>query len=154
MEPDPSAPDSPLFELSRRYAAAADGRDVEGFLSVFVPDARLSICSGPVPGQVVRVVSGHEELAAIPTSLARYHRTFHFLGQSGYQREGDRASGEIYCVAHHLTVGPSGAQDKVMYIRYADEYHADAVNAWRIAHRLVRIDWTEIRPVDAPGVAS
>jgi hypothetical protein len=134
-----------LFELSRVYASAADQRDRDRFLGVFAPDARLTVCR-PGPDAVPRTITGHDELASIPTSLARFERTFHLLGQAGYEGEGDRATGEVYCVAHHLTRDAAGTTDTVMFIRYADEYRADASGAWRIADRRVQIDWTETRP--------
>jgi hypothetical protein len=140
-----------LFELSRLYAQAVDRRDVEGFLRVFTADARLSICSGVDPDQVVRTISGTEELAAVPTSLERFDRTFHFLGQAGYEVDGGRATGEVYCIAHHLSVGETGAQNMVLYIRYADEYRADASEGWRITHRRLQWDWAETRAADAPA---
>jgi SnoaL-like domain len=151
MKPNSENPEPLLFDLSRRYAAAADRRDVDRFLSVFAPEGQMSLCTGPDPYEVVRVISGPEELAAVPPRLARYDRTFHFLGQAGYDVDGDRASGEVYCIAHHLTVGPSGAQNKVMYIRYSDEYVAGPAGGWRIVHRRVHVDWTEVRAADAPG---
>jgi hypothetical protein len=151
MKPLSENPEPILFELSRRYAAAVDRRDVDAFLSVFAPDGRMSLCTGRDPDEVVRVITGHEELAAVPARLRRYDRTFHFVGQAGYEVDGERASGEIYCIAHHLTVGPSGAENKVMYIRYLDEYIAGPPGGWRIDHRRVQVDWTEVRAADPPG---
>jgi hypothetical protein len=141
----------PLLELSRLYARAVDRRDVEGFLRVFTADARLSICSGIDPDHVVRTISGTEELAGVPPSLERFGRTFHFLGQAGYEVDGGRATGEVYCIAHHLSVRETGAQNKVLYIRNADEYRADASEGWRITDRRLQWDWAETRSADAPA---
>lgn len=132
--------DDELFELSRVYASAADRRDRDAFLSVFAPDARLTVSRD---GAGDRTMAGHDALASIPVSLGRFERTFHLLGQARYSVDRDRATGEVYCVAHHLASGTN----TVMYIRYADEYGRDASGAWRIADRRVQVDWTETRPV-------
>jgi hypothetical protein len=143
-------PDTALFALAVTYARAADRRDAQEFVSAFAEDGQLSICSIAEPGVILRTIEGHAELAAIPRALARYDRTFHLLGQASYGHDGDEATGEVYCVAHHLTVDATGAEDRVMYIRYADDYRIDPTGAWRIAHRRVLIDWTETRPADRP----
>jgi len=147
-----------LFDLSRTYARAADRRDPVEFVSVFAPDGRLSVCSVADPAVIRHTRRGSDELAAVPDALRRYARTFHFLGQATYtvRADGGAATGEVYCIAHHLTVDATGAasaasaQNKVMYIRYRDEYGVDSTGAWRIAHRRVQVDWTEIRPADQP----
>jgi SnoaL-like domain len=149
----PSTPESVrgrLFELSRVYARAVDGRDATRFVGVFDPDATLRISAVGDPATVVRTIRGHGELVRVPAALDRFERTFHLLGQAGYERDGDRATGEVYCVAHHLTVHDDRAEDMVMYIRYADEYRADRAGLWRIVDRLLQVDWTETRPADRP----
>jgi ketosteroid isomerase-like protein len=91
------------------------------------------------------VREGHEALGAIPDMLSRYDKTFHFLGNHRYSVDGDTASGEVYCMAHHLTNDVHGATDFIMLIRYLDTYRKGADGAWRIAAREVRPDWTESR---------
>jgi hypothetical protein len=151
MTSPPESVREPLFELSRVYARAVDGRDATRFVSVFDPDATLRISATGDASTVVRTIRGHAELTAVPGALDRYERTFHLLGQASYERDGDRANGEVYCVAHHLTVHGDRAEDRIMYIRYADEYRADRAGLWRIVDRLLQVDWTETRPADRPG---
>lgn len=139
-----------LHDLSCRYARAADRRDATAFVGVFAPDGRLAVSAPGEPERIVGTRQGHDELAGITRALGRYHRTFHLLGQATYERSGRGALGEIYCVAHHLVLGPSGAEDQVMYIRYADEYGDDS-GRWLITSRTVQIDWTETRPADRPA---
>lgn len=43
----------------------------------------------------------------------------------------------------------SGTANYVMYIRYEDRYQRDS-GAWKVAERVVRTSWTELRPTDAP----
>ena len=131
-----------LRALAAAYARAVDRRDEPAFLAVFRPDEELRIFdpSGvPEPRSVIR---GHDELAKILVRIARYERTFHLVGTSAYEVDGDDATGEVYCVAHHLGSGT----DVVMYIRYQDVYRRDAAG-WTIADRRVLVDWTESHPV-------
>lgn len=139
-----------LHDLSCRYARAADRRDAAAFVGVFSPDARLVVSAPGEPERIVATRHGHDELAGITRALGRYHRTFHLLGQSTYERTAGGATGEVYCVAHHLVLRPPGTEDHVMYIRYADEYAEDG-DRWLITARTVQIDWTETRPADPPG---
>jgi hypothetical protein len=142
----------PLFELSRVYARAVDRRDAALLVSVFDPDATLRISAVGDPSTIVRTIRGHGELVGLPVALDRFEHTFHLLGQASYERDGDRATGEVYCVAHHLAVDGERAEDMVMYIRYTDQYRAHRAGAWRIVDRLLQVDWTETRPADRPPV--
>jgi hypothetical protein len=45
---------------------------------------------------------GHAELAEAFKVLENYEITTHFNGQSTVTLDGDRASGETYCLAHHF----------------------------------------------------
>lgn len=126
-------PDDPeLRALSTTYAGAADGRDVDRFLSVFAPDAVLVV---ERPDRERSVLRGHGELARVPPALSRYDRTEHRLGESTSTRTSDTtATGEVDCEAHHV----AGAVDTVMTITYVDEYVL-VDGAWRIARRVVRV---------------
>jgi SnoaL-like domain len=46
--------------------------------------------------------------------------TTHFNGQSTISLEGDRATGESYCVAHHVSAGEGKQTLMVASIRYHD----------------------------------
>ena len=79
--------------------------------------------------------------------LTRYDRTFHFVGNHRYWRNGDTASGEVYCLAHHLSTDTDGATDFVMLIRYLDRYRREPAGPWLIEDRLLRVDWSELHTV-------
>ncbi|MGQ0832797.1 MAG: nuclear transport factor 2 family protein [Microthrixaceae bacterium] len=135
-----------LHDLSARYAAGADRRDAGLFVSAFVPDGRLrryEPADAPEPSSDRR---GHDALAEVPGLLARYARTFHLLGQARYDVDGDHATGEVYCLAHHLT-NDAAPVVHVMHIRYLDTY-ARVDGRWGIEDRRVLVDWTERRVVD------
>jgi len=56
-------------------------------------------------------------------NLNTYKATTHFNGQSTLALDGDRASGESYCLAHHISSAwaPS-ARFMIASIRYLDEF--------------------------------
>jgi hypothetical protein len=139
-----------LFALSVGYAAAVDRRDAAAFVAQFTEGASLRVCAPGEPERVVGTYTGADELALVPVRLGRYHRTFHLLGQADLRVDGDAATGEVHCVAHHLDQGADGWTDRVMFIRYADTYALTTEHGWRIAERTVQVDWTETRPADAP----
>jgi hypothetical protein len=56
----------------------------------------------PKPSQELH---SREALAPVFADLNQYDATTHFVGQSTiFTLNGDRATGEAYCVAHHVTV--------------------------------------------------
>jgi hypothetical protein len=48
--------------------------------------------------------------AAHTTALNAYAATMHFNGQSMVELDGDRATGEASCLAHHLTEAEDGSR--------------------------------------------
>jgi hypothetical protein len=135
-----------LRSLSETYARAADRRDPDRFAGVFLPDGLLEVF---YPGQSVpRRHQGHAEIRATGERLSRFRLTMHMLGQSTLEIEGEEATGEVYCVAHHLDAEKLDT-DYVMHIRYDDRYRAVG-GRWGIVHRQVRTLWTETRTIDVP----
>jgi ketosteroid isomerase-like protein len=148
---DDAATRHELRSLAERYARGVDRRDdVEGFVALFHPDAIITI-HDPSESTEPREIRGAERLARIPEVIQRYPKTFHMLGQSTYELRDGEATGEVHCIAHHLTPGQHGGTDYVMFIRYEDTYRPDADGAWKFAHRRLRVDWTETRAVNPPG---
>ncbi|HEY3670802.1 MAG TPA: nuclear transport factor 2 family protein [Acidimicrobiia bacterium] len=151
---DESAIRHELRTLAEHYARGVDRRvDVDAFVDLFLPDAVITI-HDPSESTEPREIRGAERLARIPEIIQRYPKTFHMLGQSTYSIDDDEATGEVYCIAHHLTLdepaGPGTGTDYVMFIRYEDTYRPNDDGAWRFAHRRLRVDWTETRVVNPP----
>ena len=89
---------------------------------------------------------GRESLAPVFDNLNTYAVTMHFNGQRTIDLDGDRASGESYCLAHHLTIGEDGIRSMmVASIRYLDQFVKQA-NRWLCAERRLMVSWTETRP--------
>jgi hypothetical protein len=59
-----------------------------------------------------------ESLAPVFAHLKRYGATMHFNGQSTVTLDGERASGETYCLAHHLTVADDGQRTRMVASRH------------------------------------
>src|SRR5215207_11126873 len=119
---DDIATRSELRSLAEQYARGVDRRgDADAFVALFLPDAVISI-HDPSESTEPRQIKGAERLARIPESIKRYPRTFHMLGQSTYDVDDREATGEVYCIAHHLTPDEHGGTDYVMFIRYEDTY--------------------------------
>jgi hypothetical protein len=146
-----------LRALAAGYAAGVDRRDRQRFLSVFAPDGVLEMFDAGVTEAPRNSLRGHDELARVTERIAVYDATFHFIGQAAYRADGDGAVGEVYCTARHLTRTRHGATDFTMLIRYVDRY-ARGAEGWRIAHRKLFLDWTElhtaIRPAGDPPAAT
>jgi hypothetical protein len=137
-----------IQDLAYRYAAGVDRRDEDLLLSAFLPDATLTVGrSGPDGKEHLRVLTGHDELRAITRLIARYAKTFHFVGNHRCDIDGDVANGEVYCTAHHFDAGPEGETDYVMLIRYQDVYRRDSAGQWLIASRRLVVDRTETHTV-------
>jgi hypothetical protein len=82
-------------------------------------------------------------------NLNSYAATTHFNGQSTVWLDGDRATGESYCLAHHLSVGADGQRAlMIASIRYLDEL-VKQDGRWLFAERRLMVDWTETRPSPA-----
>jgi hypothetical protein len=60
-------------------------------------------------------------------------------------RTGDHATGESYCIAHHLFTEDGERKLMVAWLRYVDTF-VRAGDAWLFAERNLFVDWTETRP--------
>jgi hypothetical protein len=68
------------------------------------------------------VLHGREALHPVFADLNQYQATTHFNGQSTIRFDGDRATGESYCIAHHLTVKGEKRTLMLASIRYLDQF--------------------------------
>jgi hypothetical protein len=107
-----------------------------------VGSAPLAKIRDPTPSQELH---SREALAPVFADLNQYAATMHFLGQSTILAlTGNRASGEAYCIAHHLTVDGEQRRLMVAYLRYLDTF-AKIDGTWLFAERLLYVDWLEQR---------
>jgi hypothetical protein len=144
-----------LRGLSVDYAAAADARDGDALAALFVEDGALVVPRYPVDMRPVVTRSGPDALRQVAEMLGRYDRTFHLIGDGRFLVEGEGASGEVQCVAHHVTAVGSGSassvgSDMVWFIRYRDRYRRSGTG-WKIVRRELHLQWVEEHPVSAVG---
>jgi hypothetical protein len=145
-----------LRSLSTGYAAAVDRCDGTMLAALFVPDGVLMVPDYPDDLRPVIARRGHDALRRLPDGLRRYQRTFHQVSNHRYVVAGGQASGQVACVAHHVTGGegavgdgPAGT-DSVWFIRYRDDYARTAAG-WRIERRELHLQWVEEHPVAVMG---
>jgi SnoaL-like domain len=96
----------------------------------------------------IQRLEGHAEMAEAFTVLDAYDVTTHFNGQSTVTLDGDRASGETYCLAHHVWEEDGQRTLLVLPIRYLDTFLRDE-GGWRFAERRLITDWSDRRPLAA-----
>ncbi len=134
-----------LRNLVESYASFCDAGDPERIAGLFTEDAELIVALNP-GADPTAVRHGRTEIAAAMSSLSRYWSTMHVIANVNAEIDGDTARGLVGCVAHHIE-GPEGERrDRVLNIRYIDEY-AKAEGTWLIKRREVRVVAVEKRPL-------
>jgi SnoaL-like domain len=134
-----------LRELVDAYAHCADRRDASGQKSLFTEDTHFVVYMDGQGSEPTQVLDGREALTPVFEALNAYQATMHFNGQSTIALDGDRATGESYCIAHHLFTEDGERKLMVAYIRY-DDVFVKVDGAWLFAERKLYVDWTETRP--------
>jgi ketosteroid isomerase-like protein len=145
ISPNEAADRLAIRELIEAYAHCADRRDAEGQMSLFTDDAHFVVymnAKDPMPAQELH---SREALAPVFADLNKYDTTTHFLGQSTiFTLTGGRATGEVYCLAHHVTVEGGKRRLMLASLRYLDTY-VKTDGTWLFAERLLHVDWLEER---------
>ena len=136
-----------IRELVEAYAHCADRRDAKGQMSLFTADAHFVVymsAKDPTPSQELR---SRDALGPVFAELNKYDATTHFVGQSTiFTLTDDRATGEAYCLAHHVTVHEGKRRLMLASLRYYDTLvKIDGV--WLFAERLLYVDWVDERPL-------
>lgn len=144
MTPTEAADRLAIRELVDAYAHCADRRDAEGQKSLFTADARFVVYMEGQGSAPTQELHGREALTPVFADLNRYDATMHFNGQSTVALDADRATGESYCIAHHLFTDHGERKLMVAHLRYADTF-ARVDGAWLFAERRLYVDWTDTR---------
>jgi hypothetical protein len=145
ISPEEAADRLAIRELIEAYAHCADRRDAKGQVALFTTDTHFVVymnAKDPKPSQELH---SREALAPVFADLNQYDATTHFVGHSTiFTLNGDRATGETYCLAHHVTVDSEKRRLMVASLRYLDTF-AKIDGAWFFAERLLYVDWLEQR---------
>ena len=134
-----------IRELVEAYAHCADRRDASGQMSLFTANTHFVVymkAKDPTPSQELH---SREALAPVFAALNRYDVTTHFVGQSTIlSLSDDRATGEAYCLAHHVTVDAGKRRLMVASLRYLDTF-VKTDGTWLFSERLLYVDWVDER---------
>ena len=145
ISPEEAADRLAIRELVEAYAHCADRRDAKGQMSLFTEDTHFVVymnAKDPTPSMELH---SREALAPVFADLNKYDATTHFVGQSTiFTLTGDRATGEAYCLAHHVTVDGGKRRLMLASLRYLDTF-VKMDGAWLFAERRLYVDWLEER---------
>jgi hypothetical protein len=134
-----------IRELVEAYAHCADRRDARGQMSLFTMDTHFVVymdAKDPKPSQELR---SREALAPVFAELNKYDATTHFVGQSTILTlTANRATGEAYCLAHHVSIESGKRRLMLASLRYLDTF-VKMGGVWLFAERLLYVDWLEER---------
>src|SRR5215467_15240937 len=122
LSPGEAADRLAIRELVEAYAHCADRRDAKGQMSLFTADTHFVVymnAKDPTPSQELH---SREALASVFAELNKYDATTHFVGQSTiFTLTGYRATGEAYCLAHHVTLVGGQRRLMVASLGYLDD---------------------------------
>ena len=134
-----------IRELVEAYAHCADRRDAKGQMALFTKDTHFVVymdAKDPRPSQELHC---REALAPVFDDLNKYAATMHFVGQSTIlSLSAERATGEAYTLAHHVTVDGSKRRLMIAALRY-DDTIVKSDGEWLFAERKLFVDWIEER---------
>jgi SnoaL-like domain len=145
ISPDEAADRLAIRELVEMYAHCADRRDAKGQMALFTADTHFVVYMNAKDATPSQELHSREELAPVFADLNKYDATTHFIGQSTiFTLTADRATGEAYCLAHHITVDGGKRRLMVASLRYIDTF-VKKDGAWLFAERRLYVDWLEGR---------
>jgi hypothetical protein len=134
-----------IRELIEAYAHCADRRDGKGQMALFTRDTHFVVymnAKDPKPSQELH---SREALAPVFADLNQYAATTHFVGQSTiFTLTNERATGEAYTLAHHITIKGQNRRLMLASLRYNDTF-VKQDGEWLFAERLLFVDWVDER---------
>jgi hypothetical protein len=85
-----------------------------------------------------------ESLTPVFDALNQYEVTMHFNGQNTVVLDGDRATGEAHCIAHHVYSQDGERKIMVAYLRYLDAFARES-GKWLFAERKLYLEFSDTR---------
>ena len=144
MSPEEAADRLAIRELVDAYAHCADRRDAEGQKALFTEDTHFVVYMNGVGAEPTEDLHGREQLTPVFAALNQYEVTMHFNGQSTVSLDGARASGETYCIAHHVFVAEGVRTIMLAYLRNFDTFVKED-GAWRFGERNLYLEVSHTR---------
>ena len=143
--PEEAADRLAIRELVDGYAHCADRRDAKGQMALFTEDAHFVVYMNAKDPKPSMDLHSRDALAPVFADLNKYDATTHFVGQSAiFTLASDRATGEAYCLAHHVTIDGEKRRLMVASLRYSDTF-VKTDGAWLFAERQLYVDWVDER---------
>jgi len=134
-----------IRELVEAYAHCADRRDAKHQMALFTADTHFVVYMDAKDPKPAMDLHSREELAPVFADLNQYAATMHFLGQTTIQTlTPDGATGETYCMPHHLTIYGKNRRLMIAALRYMDTF-VKTDGTWLFAERRLYVDWLEER---------
>jgi hypothetical protein len=116
-------------------------------MALFIPDTHFVVymnAKDPTPSQELHSREAH---APVFADLNKYDALTHFVGQSTiFTLTAAGATGEAYCLAHHVTVDDGKRRLMLASLRYLDTF-VKIERSWLFAERRLYVDWLEERPL-------
>jgi ketosteroid isomerase-like protein len=145
ISPGEAADRLAIRELVEAYAHCADRRDANGQMSLFTADTRFVVYMNAKDATPSQELHSREALAPVFAELNKYEATTHYLGQSTiFTLTEDSATGEAYCLAHHVTLEGGKGRLMLASLRYLDTFVKND-GSWLFAERRLYVDWMEER---------
>lgn len=144
ITPEEAADRLEIRKLIDAYAHCADRRDAAGQMALFTTDTVFQVFMDSRAAEATYILHGREALAPTFDALNQYQATTHFNGQSTVDLQGDKAFGESYCIAHHLTIDGDKRSLMLASIRYLDQF-IKLDGKWLFSERRLMVDWTDTR---------
>jgi hypothetical protein len=145
ISPEEAADRLAIRELIEAYAHCADRRDAKEQMALFTADTHFVVymnAKDPAPSQELH---SRDALAPVFADLNKYDATTHFVGQSTiFTLTVGLATGEAYCLAHHVTVDDGKRRLMIASLRYLDTF-VKTDSSWLFAERRLYVDWLEER---------
>ena len=134
-----------IINLINSYSRYADRREAKKQSELFTTNAVVEVYQGePDKSKPIQILNGRNELEQGFLGLVNYDLTTHFNGQSTLAINNDSATGETYCLAHHLRTEQEQRTLIIMSIRYYDTFVKED-KKWFFSERKLIIDWTDSR---------
>jgi ketosteroid isomerase-like protein len=145
ISPEEAADRLAIRELVEAYAHCADRRDAKGQMALFTEDTHFAVFMDAKDPKPSMDLHARDALAPVFADLNKYDTTTHFVGQSTiFTLTGDRATGEAYCLAHHVTLDGGKRRIMIASLRYYDTF-LKMDGAWLFAERQLYVDWVDER---------
>ena len=144
ISPQQAADRLAIRELIDAYAHCADRREAEAQQALFTDDTHFLVYMNGVGTEPTEDLHGSEQLIPVFAALEQYEVTMHFNGQSAVRLDGAQATGETYCIAHHVFSADGERKIMLAYLRYLDSF-AKHGGSWLFAERNLYLEFSDMR---------